>query len=73
MTCSHGAPNAPELGVWCSLCYGLTLAAACEKEFWGTCDHGISLAPWVDCEQCELAQLPKSGTLDEPLVGREEA
>lgn len=32
----------------------LTEAADPDPVFWGVCDHGVSLAPWVDCEKCEV-------------------
>lgn len=27
-----------------------------DVRFWGTCDHGVSLAPWVDCAECEVRE-----------------
>lgn len=28
----------------------------CESNLWGTCDHGVSLAPWIDCAACEVRE-----------------
>lgn len=27
-----------------------------DPAYWGTCDHGVSLAPWVDCAACEVRE-----------------
>ena len=50
MTCPHGFTR----NVWtaCPSCYEENP----DGEFWGTCDHGVSLAPTAHCRQCEVRE-----------------
>lgn len=50
MTCDHGRRNGDE----CRACDLLDDPSA--PAFWGTCDHGTSLAPWMDCADCETRE-----------------
>lgn len=34
----------------------LTEAQDSDPVFWGTCDHGVSIAPWLDCAGCEVRE-----------------
>jgi hypothetical protein len=27
-----------------------------DVQFWGQCEHGVSLSPAVECEQCEVRE-----------------
>lgn len=61
MTCPHGIVE--DKRTQCAYCialanHGGSAAAVHESEvaFWGTCDHGESLAPWMDCAECETRE-----------------
>lgn len=61
MMCPHGIVEDEHMA--CALCIALAshggnelALMSCESEFWGTCDHGVSLAPWMDCAECEVRE-----------------